>query len=68
MDEWSVSQFLAEEANECEWVQEVHFRNDDYEDPWFEIYTTDGDTFKVTVKKIAAESPSQKVDAFDDAI
>lgn len=52
MDVWEISQWIADELNDCEWAHDVHFRNDDYEDPWFDFSTDEGDVFKVTVKKV----------------
>lgn len=51
-DEYFISNWIADEVNNCEWAHDVHFRNDDYEDPWFDFATDDGDVFKVTVKKV----------------
>ena len=52
MDVWEISQWIADEVNDCEWAHDVHFRNDDYEDPWFDFSTDEGDVFKVTVRKV----------------
>lgn len=52
MDQWDIASWISDEVRDCEWANDVDFENDDYEDPWFRITTTDGDTFQVVVKKV----------------
>lgn len=49
-DEWFISEWIANELNDCEWAKDVHFRNGDGELPWFDFFTVDGNRFKVTVE------------------
>ena len=51
MSEWDIAGWLEEELKECEWVNDLKFSNDDYEDPWFEV-DADGSTYRITVKKV----------------
>ena len=51
MNEWDIAGWLEEELQECEWVNDLKFSNDDYEDPWFEV-DADGSTYRITVKKV----------------
>lgn len=52
MNQWDIASWISDEVRDCEWANGVDFENDDYEDPWFRITTTDGDTFQVVVKKV----------------
>ena len=52
MSKWDIASWISDEVRDCEWAVDVDFENDDYEDPWFRITTTDGDTFQVVVKKV----------------
>jgi hypothetical protein len=45
MTQWDIASWISDEVRDCEWADDVDFENDDYEDPWFRITTTDGDTF-----------------------